>query len=107
MVMIVTGVNVHMGGAVIVIAHRYLPRTTAHLTILDILLMAPRARVERDLARLAAVGAVYFTNEIRHAVAERKLLVLERISGFVGVTGIVRQIPGFLVTHVCIMQAYA
>jgi hypothetical protein len=41
----------------VVVAHVHLPRLTAHLTVLDVGLGSPAARIERDGHLLSAVGA--------------------------------------------------
>jgi hypothetical protein len=104
---VVARIHVHVGRAIVVIAHGHEPWATTDVAILDVLLMRSGTRIEGDLDRLTAIRAVHLTDEIGDAVAERKLLIVERIAGLVGVAGVIGQIPLGSVMHVRTVKACA
>jgi len=93
-VVVVAGIDVHLGGAIFEIVHRHLPRAAAHLTIFDILLMRAGTGVERDFDRLPAVGTKHLAREVGSTIAERKLVVEQGIIVFIG------QVPRVAVGHI-------
>jgi hypothetical protein len=103
--MVVTGINVYVGRALVIVAHGDQPRTAAYLTVLDVLLMHSRAGVEGDLTRLSAIRAVDVAHHVGDAVSKGELVIELVLVGVVAPLGVIRQLPFVVITHLCVAKA--
>src|SRR5437763_3866883 len=74
----------HLGGAVLGVAHRDAPRSAADLAVFHVLLHRASAGVEPELVGLPAVRTHDQHLALGRAVAEREVLVIERIDVRIG-----------------------
>src|SRR2546429_6090288 len=74
----------HLGGAVLGVAHRDAPRSATDLAVFHVLLHRASAGVEPELVGLPAVRTHDQHLALGRAVAEREVLVIERIDVRIG-----------------------